>query len=535
MENKIKKRKINWIKITRRAVQAAGFLIMPGLFLSTFMAIKSVYVSLVSGTFSFAAQLPQILLLVAVIPATVLMGRFFCGYLCSFGALGDFIWFVSRKIFKKKIKIDEKTDRILKYFKYALLVFIVVFVWTLGVVAVNPDTNPWNVFGMYSSLSGWASLSGLFTVGGLILLLIIIGSAFVERFFCRYICPLGAVFAIVSKIKIFKIKKPSEECRSCKACTKECSMGIDIYKYDVVKSGECIDCMECIAACPRSNSQAFFAGKKASPIAVGIAVSAVIAGLYFGGKATMQSAYAVSAEPIYIAQPDEESGPYADGVYTGSADGYRGTTTVEVTIENGYISKIGVLSTDDDMEFFLPAQNAVVSGILKAQSPDVDAVTGATYSSDAIKNAVYDAMMKCSSEMDMCMPTAEPTQAPISQEELDSIQENPAFLELADGLYTGTGRGYNGEITADVTIKDRKITDISVFSNDDRPYFDNAMAVTDDVIAAQDVDVDTVSGATVSSNGILEAVADALGLQYARTPEAEGGGGGRQHRGGGGH
>ncbi len=74
------KRKINWVKVMRRAVQAAAFILAPGLFISVFSAIKNIYMAAIAGTFTMSAYLPHILILLAVIPMTVVMGRFFCGF-----------------------------------------------------------------------------------------------------------------------------------------------------------------------------------------------------------------------------------------------------------------------------------------------------------------------------------------------------------------------------------------------------------------------------------------------------------------------
>ena len=98
-----------------------------------------------------------------------------------------------------------------------------------------------------------------------------------------------------------------------------------------------------------------------------------------------------------------------------------------------------------------------------------------------------------------------------------------------DGVYTGTGTGYRGETEVSVTVSGGKITDIEIVSyQDDREYFERASAIVDDIISMQSVDVDTISGATFSSNGILEAVADALSVDFTSsnsTLQGEGHGG----------
>jgi hypothetical protein len=176
----------------------------------------------------------QIVLAVSMLGITMIMGRFFCGFLCAFGSMGDFFWFVGSKLRLRRPKIGERADRLLKLLKYALLIGIVLLIWTFGVSILSGTQNPWTVFGMYASYKGWTDLSALWSVGAALLLLIIVGSMFIERFFCRYLCPLGAIFAIVSKLRLFKIRKPRTACGACRACTKRCSMGIPLYRYSVV-------------------------------------------------------------------------------------------------------------------------------------------------------------------------------------------------------------------------------------------------------------------------------------------------------------
>ena len=382
---------------------------------------------------------------------------------------------------------------------------------------------------MYTSLSGWASLSGFLTIGALLLLLIMAGSFFIERFFCRYICPLGAIFAIISRLRIFKIKKPSEECKACRLCTRGCAMGIQMYKYDKIDSGECIDCFECIDTCPRKNTQASIAGKDAAPLAAGIIATAAITGLAFVGKINITEAYA--SETVTVVSDGEESGAYIDGTYTGSAPGYHGETTVEVAVENGYITDIEIVSTGDDSEFFNRAKSSVINDILETQSADVDAVTGATYSSNAIMDAVADALsisVATSSSVDI---SSAETDTEVSDETDQDSAAQETTLETVDGSYedgvfTGVGSGFRGDTEVSVIVSGGQITDIEIVSyNDDRQYFERAESVIDDILSAQSVEVVTVSGATFSSNSILEAVADALGIDFTSTNSTSGGSG----------
>lgn len=381
-----KKKTVFRAQIVRRIIQIAAFLLFPGLFISTFSAVRAVYTAVLSGSFSLTALAWLLLLLAAVFPVTILFGRFFCGYLCAFGAMGDFFWFLSRKLRKKQPRISAKADRYLKLLKYAVLLFIVVVFWTLA-LPLDSTMNPWTIFGMYASVDGWASLSGLFTVGAALLLLILAGSMLVERFFCRYLCPLGAIFSLVSRFRLFRIKKPRSKCGSCRLCTWKCSMGIDLGVADTVTSGECINCFGCVDVCPRHNAKT-----TPAPAVAATAAAAVMTGLYYAGSLASQNLPGSTGTSSAVMENASVRGQYQDGVYTGSGSGYKGQTSVQVTVKNGYITDVTILSTGDDAQFFSQAKSTVLSEILSQQSAQVSAVTGATFSSNGIMSAVADAL-----------------------------------------------------------------------------------------------------------------------------------------------
>jgi uncharacterized protein with FMN-binding domain/NAD-dependent dihydropyrimidine dehydrogenase PreA subunit len=527
--------KITALTLTRRIIQVLSFVLFPGLFISTFSAIKSIYVALIGGTFSASALAGQIILAVAMLLITAIMGRFFCGFLCAFGTMGDFFWYLGTKLKLPRPKIGSKVDRILKKLKYVILVLIVLLIWTFGATILNGTNNPWTVFGMYASVKGWADLSALVSVGALLLLLIIVGSMFIERMFCRYLCPLGGIFAIVSKFRLFKIRKPRAKCGACRACTKRCSMGISLYRTSVVKSAECIDCMNCVEICPRDNVSA----NPKPAFAAAVAVVA-LSGMYYVGNIAGNAAaeyQAVAAAESVSSENTASAGPFVDGSYTGSAAGYHGQTSVQVTVQNGYLTDISILSTGDDMEFFNQAKSGVIAGILSAQSVNVDTVTGATFSSrgiiDAVSNAISGAL-KTSGDVSIFaadtsnltptpvltptpspVPTPTPTATPeATPEATQAVADGP--IALPDGSYSGTGSGFRGDTDVTVTVENGKITKISIDSyRDDNEYFSRAKkTMISRILDAQSVDVDTVSGATYSSSGILDAVADALGLDY---------------------
>jgi uncharacterized protein with FMN-binding domain len=468
--------------------------------------MKAIYVSIISGIFSLNQLGPQILLFGGSIIITFFLGRFFCGFICSFGAMGDLIWFISQKTLKLKWKVNEKADAWLKKLKYIILIAVVVGIWTLK-IGINSMASPWTVFGIYSNITGWTSVSYLLSIGGFLLLLIIIGSIFIERFFCRYMCPLGAVFAISSKFKIFRIKKKRENCGSCKLCTMKCSMGIPLYKYDTVTSGECINCFACTTNCPKHNAKA----NTAPAVASAVSTAAMFGLVYAGSIAT--KAYTGNTNSA-IVQQTQDKGSYIDGTYTGTGNGFRGETKTSVTVENGNITDITVVSYQDDEEYFNRAENTVISEILSNQDTNVDAVSGATFSSKGIMASVADALTNAG-----VTTTTDATAAVSDNNTTDSSSDNTAALSdtvYKDGTYTGMGTGFRGETSVSVTVENGKISDITINSyEDDEDFFQRAKTmVVEEILASQDTNVDAVSGATFSSNGIMEAVANALDVPY---------------------
>lgn len=368
----------------RHLVQAAAFILFPGLFIMVFSAVRDILAAFMDGSFSAGELFPQIILVFMVFLVTALWGRFFCGFLCSFGMLQELIFFFSKRVISGKVRIPERFDSVMKFLKYFILVFIVAGVWILS-LPVDSSWNPWGVFGILVSGNFSIISSVIPTVGFAVLLAITVGSLFVGRFFCRYLCPLGALFAVASRKRLYKIRRQSDSCTNCGLCTRSCSMGIRIPEKNAVISGECIQCMQCLSICPRESLSASPAGAIA-----GTAAAAAIGGtVIVGNLISFPVTETISDQQV---TEKKEKGNYKDGVYTGVGEGFRGTTEVQVTVEDGYIADITILSFGDDQEFFHKAQSAVINAILTEQTTDVSTVSGATFSSNSIMDAVADAL-----------------------------------------------------------------------------------------------------------------------------------------------
>lgn len=200
----------------------------------------------------------------------------------------------------------------------------------------------------------------------------------------------------------------------------------------------------------------------------------------------------------------------ADGVYKGSATGFSGPVTVAVTIMDKKITSIDILSSTDDEAFFNRAKG-VIDRIISSQSLDVDAVSGATYSSNGIIGAVKNAL---TGEKDNGV-TGKSKQESTSESESDSSSVEIAAVQDAsaykDGTYYGTGKGFAGTMKVKVDIAGGKIASISIVSTKDGDsYVKSASSLIDTIVEKQSTNVDTVSGATFSSRGIIAAVRSAL-------------------------
>ena len=524
------------VSISKRAVQLISFLIFPGLFIQIFYCIKSLVMLLLhqQGTLQSAAS--DILLLAVVTLVTAVAGRFFCGWMCTFGSMQDLLYRFPRLFRKGGRPLRPKADTALKGIKYVLFFVIVIFVWGLELITIPSGLNPWELFGMLASLGKWPSIDTVlqgWIPAGVLLLLIMAFSAFIERFFCRYFCPLGAYLSLISRFRPMNVEKKRDKCGSCTLCTRKCSMGIDLKSMDRVETGECINCMECTRACPLGNAHLDLSEKNKNILLAGTVSCIMIGGAYYlGNFMDNQLSSASSATVTSVDAGNQNTGEAAslqDGTYTGSGTGFRGQTNVNVIISSGLITGVSITSASDDTEYLNKASKTIIAEILAKQSSQVDTVSGATYSSKGIIAAVENALTGSSSPSvseSASETSAESTAESTVADTADTVSSSKSSsTSLQDGTYTGSGTGLRGETGVTVTVSGGKITDIKIDSyQDDQQFFERASStIIQRIISNQSVNVDAVSGATYSSNGIKEAVANALNLSFTASTVQSGG------------
>lgn len=197
-----------------------------------------------------------------------------------------------------------------------------------------------------------------------------------------------------------------------------------------------------------------------------------------------------------------------DGTYKGSANGYGGKVTVNVTVSKKTMTAIDVVSAPGETDSFFQRAKGVIDEMLTAQSTDVDVVSGATYSSNGIIGAVKNALFGTESN-NATAAAANAGNAGGSAPSVSKVSESGTWK---DGTYTGSGKGFGGTISVKVTVKDGKISaiDVTSASGETASYFSKAKGIIPKIISGQTTNVDVASGATYSSNGIITAVRNAL-------------------------
>lgn len=197
-----------------------------------------------------------------------------------------------------------------------------------------------------------------------------------------------------------------------------------------------------------------------------------------------------------------------DGTYKGSANGYGGKVTVNVTVSKKTMTAIDIVSAPGETDSFFQHAKGVIDEMLTAQSTDVDVVSGATYSSNGIIGAVKNALFGTESN-NATAAAANAGNAAGSAPSVSKVSESGTWK---DGTYTGSGKGFGGTISVKVTVKDGKISaiDVTSASGETASYFSKAKGIIPKMISGQTTNVDAASGATYSSNGIITAVRNAL-------------------------
>ncbi len=213
-------------------------------------------------------------LIVAFLTISFVFRKTFCSWLCPVGTISEYLWKLGRKIFRRNLNVPRWLDIGLRGLKYLLLAFFL-----YAVISMTPRDihaflqSPYGLIADVKMLNFFRFLGelGLVVIGTLVLLSVVI-----QNFWCRYLCPYGALMGLASLFSPLKIRRNPETCIDCAKCAKACPSKLPVDQLVMIKSAECTGCLECVAVCPAEKALVFAAPKKkevpAWVVAAGIGV-----------------------------------------------------------------------------------------------------------------------------------------------------------------------------------------------------------------------------------------------------------------------
>jgi polyferredoxin len=210
-------------------------------------ALMSLKHALLTGTIN-TVHPSGLFIFLAIVAVSIVLKKAFCSWLCPIGTLSESLWMLGKRLFKRNLSVPRWLDYPLRSLKYLLLLF---FVWS--VMQMDVDALAAFIYSPYNKMADakmylfFAEIGGgaLWTIIALVLLSVVI-----KNFWCRYLCPYGALLGLAGWLSPLKITRNRSRCIDCELCTKACPAGIKVHTAARVWSDECMSCMACVEACP---------------------------------------------------------------------------------------------------------------------------------------------------------------------------------------------------------------------------------------------------------------------------------------------
>jgi polyferredoxin len=189
------------------------------------------------------------------VAASLLLKKAFCSWLCPVGTVSEYLWKFGRKVFHRNLNVPRWLDLVLRSLKYLLLAFFLYIVLTMPVDGlIGFLMSP---FGLVADVKMLNFFRYLGTVGLAVVMVLVALSVVIQNFWCRYLCPYGALMGIVSTLSPVKIRRDEAACIDCGKCNKACPSHLPVDQLVQIRSVECTACMECVAVCPAENALQF--------------------------------------------------------------------------------------------------------------------------------------------------------------------------------------------------------------------------------------------------------------------------------------
>ncbi|MEW6411266.1 MAG: 4Fe-4S binding protein [Candidatus Zixiibacteriota bacterium] len=208
-----------------------------------FGGAESLWGLFVHGEFSCALGPLNLSMFIALIVLALISKKSFCGWACPIGFLGELFGRAGGHITGKRLRPARKLNGILKLTRYVVLVLALFFTYRTGELILR-GYDPF-----YLIFSGFGHGSvGMISV--IVLIALGIATLIIPMFFCRYLCPLGAVFDPFSRMAVIKIARNEKGCTQCGSCQAACPHDIPVHELASVKHRDCTNCFECVEVCP---------------------------------------------------------------------------------------------------------------------------------------------------------------------------------------------------------------------------------------------------------------------------------------------
>lgn len=217
-------------------------------------------------------------LLLAFLAMSWIFRKSFCGWLCPIGAISEYLWRLGRQTFGRNFRLPRKLDIALRSLKYLLLALFLYAVGSMTVPAIHAFLE--GPYGLVDDVKMLNFFRYIGVTGGIVMGVLAIASVFVQNFWCRYLCPYGALMGLTALASPLRIRRDASLCIDCGKCAKACPSVLPVDQLVTIASAECTGCMQCVASCPAAGALYLSAPRRRKVPAW--AVAAGIGALFLG-------------------------------------------------------------------------------------------------------------------------------------------------------------------------------------------------------------------------------------------------------------